>query len=89
MNLTGQNFTTFIDPEKRHDIYKMIVVGFNNVWVSAFYVLGVGLLCLHLSHGLSSIFQTLGINHPRYTPKIKALAMVQRLMLKTGERAEG
>src|SRR5215468_7104 len=49
INLTGQNFLTFIDPEKRHDIFKMMVVGFSNGWVSAFYILGVGLLCLHLS----------------------------------------
>lgn len=60
INLTGQSFATFIDPEKRHDIFKMMVVGFNNPWVSGFYILGIGLLCLHLSHGLSSMFQSLG-----------------------------
>lgn len=60
INLTGKSFATFMDPEKRHDIFKMMVVGFNNPVVSGFYILGIGLLCLHLSHGLSSMFQSLG-----------------------------
>src|SRR5437762_7106614 len=34
INLTGQNFVDFMDPDKRHDIFKMMVVGFNNIWVS-------------------------------------------------------
>jgi succinate dehydrogenase / fumarate reductase cytochrome b subunit len=68
INLTGQNFVTFIDPEKRHDIFKMLVVGFNNGWVSAFYILGMALLCLHLSHGLSSMFQSIGWKNEVYRP---------------------
>src|SRR5215471_222536 len=34
INLTGQSFVDFTDPQKRHDIFKMMVVGFSNVWVS-------------------------------------------------------
>jgi succinate dehydrogenase / fumarate reductase cytochrome b subunit len=36
------------------------------------YVLGVISLAWHLVHGFQSAFQTLGINHKRYTPIIKA-----------------
>lgn len=68
LNLTGQNFATFMDPEHRHDIFKMLVVGFSNPWVSAFYIVGIGLLCLHLSHGLSSMFQSLGWRSEVYRP---------------------
>jgi succinate dehydrogenase / fumarate reductase cytochrome b subunit len=68
LNFTGQSFVTFEDPQKRHDIFKMMVVGFSNIWVSAFYVLGVGLLCLHLSHGVSSMFQSLGWKNKIYGP---------------------
>src|ERR1043166_8997850 len=32
---------------ERHDVYRMMVVGFKNPIVSGFYILGVGLLCLH------------------------------------------
>src|SRR5258708_7574851 len=34
VNLTGKNFGEFMDPEKRHDIFTMMVVGFSNGWVS-------------------------------------------------------
>ena len=68
INLTGQNFVGFEDPQKRHDIFRMMVVGFSNIWVSLFYVIGVGLLCLHLSHGVSAMFQSLGWKSKAYGP---------------------
>jgi succinate dehydrogenase / fumarate reductase cytochrome b subunit len=68
INLTGKSFVDFVDPEKRHDIFKMMVVGFNNIWVSGFYILGIALLCLHLSHGTSSMFQSIGWKSPAYGP---------------------
>jgi succinate dehydrogenase / fumarate reductase cytochrome b subunit len=68
LNFTGQSFVSFEDPQKRHDIFKMMVVGFKNPWVSAFYIIGIGLLCLHLSHGVSSMFQSLGLKNKTYGP---------------------
>jgi succinate dehydrogenase / fumarate reductase cytochrome b subunit len=71
VNFTGRDFTAkpeFYDALGRHDIFKMMVVGFNNPWVSGFYVLGVGLLCLHLSHGVSAMFQSLGWKNKTCTP---------------------
>jgi succinate dehydrogenase / fumarate reductase, cytochrome b subunit len=84
INLTHQNFVDFMDPEKRHDIFKMIVVGFNNIWVSAFYVLGVGLLCLHLSHGASSMLQSLGWKNDAYRPVLDKLARVLAVLIFLG-----
>jgi succinate dehydrogenase / fumarate reductase, cytochrome b subunit len=60
VNLTGKDFHTLTDSENRHDIYKMMVLGFQQWPVSVFYLIGVGLLCLHLSHGISAMFQSLG-----------------------------
>jgi succinate dehydrogenase / fumarate reductase cytochrome b subunit len=68
VNHTGKNFVDFVDPEKRHDIFKMMVDGFNDPWVSGFYIVGMALLCLHLSHGTSSMFQSLGWKSPVYGP---------------------
>ena len=42
------------------DVYRMVKTGFGVWWVSVFYVVAVGLLCVHLSHGLSAMFQSLG-----------------------------
>jgi succinate dehydrogenase / fumarate reductase cytochrome b subunit len=48
----------------RHDVYGMVVAGFNVTWISALYVVAQALLCLHISHGASSALQTLGVTHP-------------------------
>ncbi len=50
----------FVDAQGRHDIYRMMVVGFRQPLVALFYIIAVGLLCLHLSHGISAMFQSLG-----------------------------
>ena len=41
--------------------YRMVIVGFQNWLVVIFYAIAMTLLCSHLSHGFSSVFQTLGI----------------------------
>lgn len=56
------------------DVYSNVVYGFLQWPVSLSYIIAVGLLCIHLSHGIWSMFQTLGFSHPRYTPIIKTAA---------------
>ncbi|MBA2622788.1 MAG: succinate dehydrogenase cytochrome b subunit [Chthoniobacterales bacterium] len=58
------------DPLNRHDVYSMMVYGFQNLVVSAFYVIAILLLTLHLSHGTSSFFQSLGLNDKKMTPRL-------------------
>jgi succinate dehydrogenase / fumarate reductase, cytochrome b subunit len=58
------------DPLNRYDVYSMMVFGFQNYYVSGFYVLGMWLLALHLSHGSSSLFQSLGLNNQMLTPRL-------------------
>jgi len=59
-----------LDPLNRYDVYSMMVYGFQNYFVSGFYVLGLFLLALHLSHGSSSFFQSLGMNDKKLTPRL-------------------
>ena len=84
LNFTGQSFVAFMDPQKRHDIFKMMVVGFSNPWVSAFYVVGIGLLCLHLSHGASSMFQSMGWKNETYRPLLDRGAQVAAALIFAG-----
>lgn len=58
------------DPLNHYDVYSMMVYGFQNVYVSAFYIVGLFLLTLHLTHGSSSFFQSLGLNNKNLTPKL-------------------
>lgn len=55
------------------DVYGMVVQGFSNPVISGFYVFAMGVLALHLRHGVSSVFQTLGVNHPNIN-KVRDLA---------------
>jgi succinate dehydrogenase / fumarate reductase cytochrome b subunit len=47
--------------KERFDTWQMVIDGFSNPWVVLFYVIGISLLCSHLSHGVQSMFQTLGL----------------------------
>jgi len=58
------------DPLGHYDVYSMMVYGFQNYFVSGFYMLGLFLLALHLSHGSSSFFQSLGLNDKKLTPRL-------------------
>lgn len=62
-------------PYMESDPYGNVINGFRVPAVSLFYIIAMGLLCLHLRHGLSSMVQSLGLHHPRYTPRLKALAV--------------
>lgn len=59
-----------LDSLNRYDVYSMMVYGFQNVYVSSFYIVGLFLLTLHLTHGSSSFFQSLGLNNQRLTPRL-------------------
>jgi succinate dehydrogenase / fumarate reductase, cytochrome b subunit len=58
------------DAAGRFDVYSMMVLGFQNVFVSGFYIIAMFLLALHLSHGTSSFFQSLGLNDKKLTPRL-------------------
>lgn len=50
------------------DVYHNVVAGFSVLPVSVFYIVAHAALALHLYHGLWSLFQSLGWNHPRIKP---------------------
>lgn len=62
------NFVELHDAKARHDVYDMMVRGFRVPVVSFFYLVAVGLLALHLNHGIMSMAQTLGANTGKLRP---------------------
>ena len=56
------------------DAYGMVILGFKSIWVSIFYIIAISLLCSHLSHGVASIFQTLGLRTRKNAGLINAFA---------------
>lgn len=61
LGLVDSSYMQLRDAEGRPNVYAMMVAGFSNPAVSGFYIVSMGLLMLHLSHGVSSIFQSLGL----------------------------
>lgn len=59
---------TMLDGHEVMDVYRMVVVGFSNPFISIFYVISLGLVAFHLSHGVASLFQTLGITNRTLRP---------------------
>lgn len=57
-----------VDPEGRKDVYSIVILGFQNVPISLFYIFSLVLLTFHLSHGIGSLFQTLGIANKKLRP---------------------
>jgi succinate dehydrogenase / fumarate reductase, cytochrome b subunit len=66
------------------NVYGNVVASFQLIPVSAFYIIAMLLLCLHLYHGLWSMFQSLGIAHPRYTPMLRQGAAVVAILIAVG-----
>ena len=55
------------------DAYQHVVIVFSQpVWIAA-YLVGLVVLSYHLIHGFASAFQTLGMNHKKYTPIVTGL----------------
>lgn len=68
----------------RHDIYRMIINGFSNPLVAIFYIVSMGLLLLHLSHGVASMFQSLGLRSKKVLWVIDKAAKGAALILFLG-----
>jgi succinate dehydrogenase / fumarate reductase, cytochrome b subunit len=51
----------------KHDVYSMVVFGFSTPWISALYIVTQLILFIHLTHGIPSSLQTLGLAGRRFT----------------------
>lgn len=72
------------DLEGRHDVAAMIILSFHSPFVSGFYLLSLVLLGMHLSHGISSLFQTFGLNGRKSAGLIKNGALLVAWVLMAG-----
>ena len=57
-------------PGGGRDLYRLEMENFANPFVVGFYVLSMLVVGAHLSHGISSAFQSMGIDHPAWTPRL-------------------
>lgn len=80
----GPHYKVVYGNIEMRDIYKVVVEVFQNPLMVIYYIFSVMALGLHVSHGLPSAFQSLGFNHPEYTPLLKKLGIVYALIMVVG-----
>ncbi len=70
-----------------HDVKRMMIEGLSNPIAALFYLVAMGLLMLHLSHGVSSLFQSLGLRSKKTVAIFDKLAKASGLLLFLGNTA--
>lgn len=66
------------------DMYFLTQIIFQHWDTAVFYTVAMILLGLHLSHGVTSALQSLGLNHRRYTPWLEKLGLLMALIIPAG-----
>ena len=66
------------------DLYSTVKATFTNIWFVLFYVIAMFFVGMHLMHGFQSAFQSLGLNHKKYTPFIKLMGNAYSILIPLG-----
>lgn len=82
--VTNPKYEHLVDAAGRHDVYSMVVLGFQNYIISGVYIVALLLLFYHLSHAIFSLLQTLGLNNPRVQPTLKGIAYAVSVVIFIG-----
>jgi len=70
--------------EPLYDLYTKVKASFEQTWIVIAYLIGLVALGMHLWHGFWSAFQTLGLEHDKYTPVIKTVGYALAIILPLG-----
>lgn len=65
----------------RETLFNEMKEVFEHLWVVVLYTLAMVSLAYHLLHGFQSAFQTLGLNHKKYTPAIKNVGIAFSIII--------
>ncbi len=72
------------DGKTVYDLASLVIARFQMKWVVWVYLIALLGLGFHLHHGFQSAFQTLGMNHPFYTPVIKTTGIIYTIVITVG-----
>jgi succinate dehydrogenase / fumarate reductase cytochrome b subunit len=80
----GQGDMTGLNANGELRYYEELVHKFQDVWRVVIYVSAFVFLGLHTNHGFESSFQSVGANHPKYTPIIKKIGFFYSIVIPAG-----
>ncbi len=67
-SVPGMEIVQVQDALGRFDVFAMVAAGFGKAVTAVVYVVAMLMLYFHLSHGIQSTFQSLGLNNPKTMP---------------------
>jgi len=73
----------FVDKTATND-FLILSDTFSQIGYVVFYIVGVAVVAVHVSHGFWSGFQTIGLNHPKYMTLIQRFGIVLSVALGVG-----
>lgn len=82
--VTNPDISHGMDAHGHHDVFLMVVKSFQNPWIVLAYVVAQVLLASHLSHGLSSLPQSLGFLNENQRCKLKCAGRAFAVLLFSG-----
>lgn len=83
MKIGGTEMITIEGAEVK-DLYTLVSTAFSNPLYVLFYVAAMVVIGMHLKHGFQSAFQSLGLNHQKYTPFIRFLGNAYAILIPLG-----
>ena len=83
----GTMYATTVNGVEMRDLYRLVIEYFSNPLYVAWYVFAMIAIGIHTSHGFQSAFQSIGINHPKYTPIIKKISCAFGVIVGVGYSA--
>ena len=84
----GKVYEATYDGVVMRDLHRLVIEVFKIPSYVVWYLIAVFLLGLHLNHGVQSVFQSLGFNHPRYTPAIQKFGFAYAWVVTLGYMAQ-
>ncbi|TGL57434.1 succinate dehydrogenase cytochrome b subunit [Leptospira ognonensis] len=67
-----------------HDVYAMVILGFQQPSIAIAYIVFMFFLALHFSHALGSMLQTIGIAAPKHHPTLQKIATTLAIIVFIG-----
>ncbi len=80
----GQHYETTVNGVVMRDLARLMEEVFKQPGYVAWYVVALFVLFFHIKHGFGSVFQSLGLLHPTYQPKILTASWVYAIVVIAG-----
>ncbi|MEK6451319.1 MULTISPECIES: succinate dehydrogenase cytochrome b subunit [Myroides] len=73
-----------LDANGNKDLYEVVRVAFQQLWLVVLYVIAMIALCYHLIHGITSGIRTLGLFHPKYVRWVNVFGIIYSIVICAG-----